>query len=281
MTITPILIGGFGNRLYQLANAIRLTKIHNMDLKLFNISPQPSDVPKYRHLILRESDFHDFGGHSLVGKDDLPKTFNEIFPSIDYDPNPITIDNLLTGKHFSYDANGVNHSNDSILMGYFFPYTNIKNEIEDVRNLLNPNIEDYVKNNYLDLFTKKILGLHLRLGINTDNTNAVNIPNNFYNDILNIEKDNVDEIYVVTDNVDKSSHFIKQLNTFDKPIKIIEGEPMYVDMMILSFCSTLIMGPSTLSAWSAYLNKHNNVYTPSIWTRHHWTNDIPNTWKLY
>ena len=53
------------------------------------------------------------------------------------------------------------------------------------------------------------------------------------------------------------------------------------DMMILSFCTTLIMGPSTLSAWSAYLNKHNNVYTPSIWTRHHWTNDIPNTWKLY
>ena len=106
-------------------------------------------------------------------------------------------------------------------------------------------------------------------------------PNSFYDNILNIEKDNVDEIYVVTDNVEKSSHYIKQLNTFDKPIKIIEGEPMYVDMMILSFCSTLIMGPSTLSAWSAYLNKHNNVYTPSIWTRHHWTNDIPNTWKIY
>jgi hypothetical protein len=186
MKIIPILIGGLGNRLYQLANAIRLSKIHNMDLKLFNINPQPSDVPKYRHLILRESDFYDFGGHSLVEKDGLPKTFSEIFPSIDYDTNPIMIDNLLPGRHFSYDADNVSHSSDNVLMGYFFPYTYIKNEIEDVRNLLNPNIEDYVKNNYSDLFTKKILGLHLRLGINTDNTNAVNIPNNFYNNILNI-----------------------------------------------------------------------------------------------
>jgi hypothetical protein len=160
MKVIPILIGGFGNRLYQLANAIRLKKIHNMDLKLFNIKPQPSDVPKYRHLILRESDFHDFGGHSLVEKDGLPKTFNEIFPSIDYDSNEITIDELLQGKHFSFDANGVNYSNDSVLMGYFFPYTNVKNEIEDVRNLLNPNIEDYVRKNYPDLFTKNILGLH-------------------------------------------------------------------------------------------------------------------------
>jgi len=76
-------------------------------------------------------------------------------------------------------------------------------------------------------------------------------------------------------------HFYYYLNTKGVSIKLIEGEPMYVDMLILSKCSVLLIAPSTLSAWSAYLNKNKNVYVPKIWVSHHWTNDIPQEWKLF
>ena len=73
---------------------------------------------------------------------------------------------------------------------------------------------------------------------------------------------------------------MNKIDTFGKPVVYIEEEPMFVDLLILSNCTSLIIAPSTLSAWSAYLNDHKNIYVPKIWTHHHWTNDIPSEWKL-
>ena len=88
-------------------------------------------------------------------------------------------------------------------------------------------------------------------------------------------------IYVVSDNIQKSKNFIDNLNIKNKKIRIIEDEPMFIDMMILSKCKILSIAPSTLSAWSAYFNKDRNIYVPKIWTSHHWTTDIPKEWKLF
>jgi hypothetical protein len=82
MKIIPILIGGLGNRLYQIANSFRLQELYNSDLEFYKIITQPSDVPKYRHLILREKDFDDFGGHNIIFKEKLPKTISELFPKL-------------------------------------------------------------------------------------------------------------------------------------------------------------------------------------------------------
>jgi hypothetical protein len=165
-------------------------------------------------------------------------------------------------------------------MGYYFGYRFIKNHIEDVRNSLNPNIDRYVNHKYPDLLRKRILGIHLRLGIGSDNNPAIVVPADYYNKILEIERGNFDEIYIVSDNTEKARNFINNLNIDYNKIIIIENEPMFVDMLILSKCITLIIAPSTLSAWSAYLNKHNNIYVPKIWVHHHWTSDIPKEWKL-
>ena len=99
MIITPILIGGLGNRLYQIANAFRLQDLHKSDLKFYRINPKPTDVPKYRHLVLRESDFDDFGGHNLLIKEGLPKSIDEIFPSFNFETTPTEIDKILINKN--------------------------------------------------------------------------------------------------------------------------------------------------------------------------------------
>ena len=82
------------------------------------------------------------------------------------------------------------------------------------------------------------------------------------------------------DNIIRSKEFMRMVNTHGKEVKFIEEEPMYVDLLVLSNCKSLIIAPSTLSAWSAYMNDHKNIYVPRIWTKHHWTNDVPLEWKL-
>lgn len=282
MKIIPILIGGLGNRLYQIANAFRLQDIYKSELKFYRIKPKSTDIPKYRHLVLRESDFDDFGGHDLVIKEGLPKSINEIFPYFNFEVTPTEIDEILINKNLYYEnnINSIMPNIDTVVMGYFFSYSFVKDYITKVKDSFNPSIQHYINNNYTDLKNKRVLGIHLRLGINSDNNPAIQIPNTFYNNILETENGNYDMIYVVSDNVAKSKEFMKNVNTFDKEIKFIENEPMFVDLLILSNCRTLIIAPSTLSAWSAYLNDHKNIYVPSIWTKHHWTKDIPNEWKL-
>jgi hypothetical protein len=150
--------------------------------------------------------------------------------------------------------------------------------INKIKNLFNPVIYEYISKKYPDLNNNRILGIHLRLGIGTDNRPAIGVPLEFYNNI--IKNENFDEIYVVSDNIEKSKNFIDILDIKNKKITFIENEPMYVDMLILSKCKILIIAPSTLSAWSAYLNENKNIYVPKNWTSHHWTTDIPEEWKL-
>jgi len=282
MTIIPILIGGLGNRLYQIANAFRLQDLYKSNLKFYKINAKHTDIFKYRHLVIRKSDFDDFGGHDLVVKENLPKSISEVFPNLDFESSPTYIDDILINKQLIFESNigSINPNIDNVVMGYFFPYSFVKDYVGRVKSYFNPNIQKYIDNKFVDLKNKKVLGIHLRLGINTDNNPAIVVPNSFYNNVLKLEKNNFDIIYIISDNIERSKSFMDNIDTFGKPIIYIENEPMFVDLLILSNCTSLIIAPSTLSAWSAYLNDHKNIYVPKIWTHHHWTNDIPSEWKL-
>lgn len=282
MTIVPILVGGFGNRLYQIANAFRLQDELKCDIKYYRIDPVDDDVKNFRNLVLRKSDFDDFGGHELLKKDNLPNNIFEIFPNLNFERTPTRIKDILNNKNlfFEHNINQITQSGDSVVMGYYFGYRFVRNQIEKIKNCFNPIIDEYILKKYPELIKKRVLGIHLRLGIGSDNNPAIVVPLEFYNTILHNEINNFDEIYVVSDNIDKSKNFINNIDTKNKKITFIEEEPMYVDMLILSKCQTLIIAPSTLSAWSAYLNKNKNVYVPKIWMSHHWTQDIPQEWKL-
>jgi hypothetical protein len=282
ITISPILIGGFGNRLYQIANIFRLQKHLNCKTKFYSINATDVDAANFRSLVLKPSDFDDFGGHSFTPIKELPSKITEVLPNIKWHQKPVTMNELLFGKFLYYENNvyTINTNHDAVIAGYFFSYSFVKNEIEDVKNIFNPKIFDYIRAKYQDLFTKNILGVHLRLGISTDNTQAVYIPNDFYQKIINDEIFNFDEVFIITDNPNKANDFIGNLDFKGKKVTIIDGEPMFVDLFILSFCKIISIAPSTLSAWSAYFSSNSKIYCPTIWTKHHWTNDIPTSWIL-
>lgn len=282
MKIIPILIGGLGNRLYQIANGLRLQELYNSELQFYKIKTQPTDVIKYRNLVLREKDFDDFGGHELKKVNELPKTIDELFPTLNWDLSGTKIDEILLNRklYFENRIDEITNQNDCVIMGYFFSYNFVETKVKSLKKILNKNVEKYVISKYPDLFTKKILGIHLRLGIESDNTPAISVEKEFYNKILTEESKNFDEIYIVSDNVSKSKNYVQNFELKNKTIKFIENEPMYVDMLILSYCYILIVAPSTLSSWSSYFSVYKNIYVPKIWTKHHWTNIIPKEWKI-
>jgi len=282
MTINPILIGGFGNRLYQLANAFKLQYLYECELQFHVIKPEENDYKKFRMLIHKDSDLDEFGGHKLLKKEGLPQSINEIFPNLNWNLLECNLSKIIENKKLVFENSilQIDPDFDTVVMGYFFHYFFIKDFIGNVKNSFNPKIYDYVNEFYPDLTEKKILGLHLRLGIETDNTPAIEVPRNFYLSILKNKHNDYDEVYVISDNVDRAKQFVINLE-IDKPIKFIENEPMFVDLIILSKCNVLIIAPSTLSAWSAYLKENQeNIYVPHIWKSHHWTEDIPKTGNL-
>jgi hypothetical protein len=281
MNISTVLIGGFGNRLFQLANAFRLQKLYQCHLTIHKIIPKQSDVDNFRFLVIRTSDYEEFGGHEILIKEGLPQTLNEIFPLLDWNNEPTDLDLLLQNNQLVLESNltKLNNFVDSLVLGYFFPYSFIKDEISTIKSNLNPVIFDYVNKNYAELNDKRILGIHLRLGINSDNTNAIVVPNDFYQHILDELNDDYDSIYVVSDNIERAKDFINNFK-IEKDIKFIDNEPMYVDMIILSKCTYLAIAPSTLSAWAAYFSQSEKIYVPKIWLEHHWTEDIPEKWIL-
>jgi|LakMenEpi03Aug12_release.lakeMendotaPanAssembly.Ray.scaffolds.fasta_scaffold222803_2 hypothetical protein len=283
MTIYPILVGGLGNRLYQIANALRIGEELNCDVKFSRVIATNNDVNNFRHLAIRTEDFSDFGGHPLITKSGLPSTINDIFPNLSFSENQHYISDIINNKQifFEHNINQLSTGKDCVIMGYYFGYRFVSSQINKLKSHFNPIIDEYINLTYPELISKKIFGIHLRLGIGSDNNPAIEVPIEYYNSIIKKEYNNFDEIYIISDNVEKSKNFIYNLDIGDKPIKVINDEPMYVDMLILSKCSILSIAPSTLSAWSSYFNEYKNIYVPKIWTHHHWTNDIAKEWKLY
>ena len=152
ITIVPILIGGLGNRLYQIANAFRLQDLYGSNLKFYKINTKHTDIPKYRHLVVRQSDFDDFGGHNLIIKENLPKSISEVFPTLDFESSPTYIDDILINKQLIFEGNigSINPNIDNVVMGYFFPYSFIRNYVSKVKSLFNPSIQKYIYNRYTE-----------------------------------------------------------------------------------------------------------------------------------
>lgn len=255
-TIYPILIGGLGNRLYQIANAFRLRDRYGFDLRLYSINPLPTNLDDYRTLgVRRPEDFADFGGHPLIKKKGLPQTINELFPKLNFET--IGFDSL-SHERFCREEDKIDPNFNTAVAGYFFRYSNIKDYIQELRDCFNPIIDEHIK------ILPKTLGLHLRLGIETDNYRCNKVSVYFY-DTVNSEVE-YDRVYVFTDNPQKAKEVL--FKTKFENVKIIENNPMYLDMLMLSQCDTVVMSVSTLSAWSAYFSK-GKVYVPKIWLKQH------------
>ena len=93
----------------------------------------------------------------------------------------------------------------------------------------------------------------------------------FFNDIENV--------LIFSDDIEWTKTVFR-----DEKFHIIENEPDYMDLYIMSMCTNNIIANSTFSWWAAWLNKNPDkiVISPKQWFsdeyEHSVEDSIPNSW---
>ena len=246
--------GGLGNNLFQLATVYSIHKLYQIELQI------PTKT--------------DRGNIGIYGQEtelELKKLFENEFIYNDQL-------NLSKYKHVDVDLNNTDYSYSPIPLydnvcyhGYFqseryFHDVDISKEFKlRIENI------DHIKTKHMQLFDKKTIALHYRLGGDrvTDlmQTYHKNVSIDYYIQALNLIKFNPDEynILVFSDKIDLCKELLKELNY---PFYFIQNENNVLDFTMMALCDINIVGNSTFSWWAAYMNQNEHkqvIVTESEW----------------
>ena len=250
--------GGLGNNLFQLATVYSMHKKYGYELRI------PSFTNRGNISIYNQSD-----------KLELSQLFE----------NEFIYDDTISSKYFRYTHNDINPNNTDYTFKEFEAKDNLiyhgyfQSEkyffgvsIEDEFKLKKTNIE-FIKNKYQNIFDKKNISLHYRLGGDRVTSHMQhyhkNVSTDFFNSAIKLIEDYSPEVYnilVFTDNIDLCK---KLLSNFPYPLIYIDNSNNNIlDFTFMSCCDINIVSNSTFSWWSAYLNKNKNkkvFVTESEW----------------
>ena len=228
------LIGGFGNNLFQISNILNVSNKLGVDCKTTGI-PLRGEAGNYN-------------GNNF----EFEKIFNPIEGFID---SSVSCLNYYRhpdlDSHFSYTR--VPLIDNTIYDGYFqsekyFENINIKNFFVFQKNLLSKVSEKYnIDKN------KKYTSIHCRFGGDRDNPNTQhyhkNVSKDFYVKSLSLTPE-CDVKFVISDNI----KLTKEILGIDFEDSIFVDESMENSFLLMSLCNYNIIGNSTFSWWSSFLN---------------------------
>jgi hypothetical protein len=240
--ISTNFLGGLGNNLFQLATVYSIHKKFGYDLVIpskvnrgsIGVYGQSTDLEFNR---LFENNFSYSDSHKLT-----------FYNHIDLNPNH---------TDFSYTPTPIN--DDTVYNGYFQSEKYFLGV--DIKNLLKLNKKNinHIKEKYSNLFSKKNISLHYRLGGDRVESHMQiyhkNVSVDFYEKALNFIDDyneNDYNILVFTDNIKVCKEILEPVNK--NFIYIDNQNDNVTDFTFMSMCDINILGNSTFSWWSAYLN---------------------------
>ena len=233
---------GLGNQMFQYCALYKISKIYK------------------KHIY-----FIDNGLYDLIQLN--------FFKSIEGVPSIKMINNFSIFKEssFSYDSSYLNIKNDNniILDGFFQSYKyfdDIRDEIINIFKLTELQ-ESKINKKYKDLTNQynKITSLHIRRGdyLNYQELHRI-LPLEYYKKSIAKTKSNTDLYLVFSDDIKWCKENMS--NIFDKPYKFVYNDGI-TDLILMSKCNNNIIGNSSFSWWSAYLNinKEKIVICPKKW----------------
>jgi len=232
--IVPILKGGLGNQMFQIANAFAFAKRNSFNWGInynFSFCPnQGNTAHKYKDNFYQKIPSIDF---------QPPSIYNE--PRFNFDPIP-AIDNILLDGFFQSEK-------------YFGDYSNEVKELFTFSKECKLKVDQFIKN-----LNHPIVGIHIRRGdyIRLSNYHKVQ-KSDYY-----IEASKVlgkSQAIICTDDwasVQKEMKFTNAINSpFTNEIE---------DLYLLSQCDSLVICNSSFSWWGAYLGKDKEkVIAPKNW----------------
>lgn len=230
--VVPILKGGLGNQMFQIANAFAYAKRHGFDWGInYNLSfcpNQGSTANKYRNTLYMN----------------LPTT--NITPSFRY-----------VEHTFSYTE--INPTNDILFDGYFQSEKYFLDYSDEVKKLFKFSNCECVEE-FLEQFDKPVVGIHIRRGDYKKFESHHGIQKSDYYVRASKEFKNHQSV-VCTDDWDS----VMNEMSFSKAVKspFINEE---MDMYLLSHCSSVVMCNSSFSWWGAFLGvEKDKVIAPRNW----------------
>jgi hypothetical protein len=239
--VTSIFHGELGNNLFQLAAILSLKEELKVNYELLNT--RDSWVSSFRPLEIKNLFEYEF---NFV--EDLSQNYNLYhhtdlhagIPNYSFEYNPIPkIDNINIRGYFQTEKYFLNIK-EKLINEYFEP----KREVVE-----------YILNKYGNLLNNSV-SIHVRAGGDRPSCHDTFplITSEYYEKALDIikRKNKIDNILVFSDNMEVAKKILSPEYTF------IENESNINDLIFMSLCNHNIIGNSTFSWWSAYLNKNKN-----------------------
>lgn len=257
--VSPRMLGRLGNQMFQIATAVSFAFDNNSD---FVVS-------------LERGIFK-----SLDGTEYPPTLYkNNIFRYIKFVD---TLDNFDTWneKNYSYEKIRHDFSKNLLLNGYFQSEKYFKHNRQLIADLFRPTdeIKRSINEKYGELLDNSV-SIHIRRGDRLKLTNIMPLCDVDYFKKALLFFHDIKNVLVFSDDME----WTKKTFT-DKNFHIIEGEPDYMDLYIMSMCTNNIISNSTFSWWAAWLNKNPDklVISPKQWFadeyEHNIDDLIPNSW---
>jgi len=258
--ITARLIGGLGNMMFQIATAVALAK-ENDDVAIFDAATQylPPQFPDRK----------------------CAKYLSNIFSKVEFSHN-LQIEGVYQEPDFYYRE--LPYIKNMCLSGYFQSEKYFVHRDNDIKTLFEPaeEIEQYINEKYSSILDGETIGIHVRRGdyLNHPNIHPV-CGSDYYQLALNTFKNTHPyDIMVFSDDVEWCK------KEFGPSAYIIENEPDYIDLYMMSKCKHNIIANSSFSWWGAWLNQNpgKTVIAPKRWFGDSASYDkrdlVPEKWRI-
>ena len=283
MTIRIKLTGGLGNQMFQFATGFAIAKNNNVRLSLDLSYINRRQLFNGFEL---ENIFNIYSKVSFLNRPLSFKSvnFKEILNKVD-----VTFYNFKE-PHFHYDPGILDIPKHSFLDGYWQSELYFRDYAKEIKEIFNFSDKLNEQNHLIsnDINNNNSISIHIRRGDFLLKQN-----NNHYIDLK--------EYYLKA--INESSKFFKNPKYFifsddpswvtdnfvlNHPYIVVDanhGSKSFLDMYLMSLCTSNIIANSSFSWWSAWLNNNEDkiVYAPKDWF-----NDksictdhlIPNSWNI-
>lgn len=258
MSVSPLFIGGLGNRLFQLANAIFVASLTKRSMVYKDLTVSHKRALKQNLSYFKIEDLLENGGHESKYK------LEEVF-DFEVDSNQADTSEIFYESRNMIQNILANPRENIHIYGYFFNANIVERVIAEGK---------FPKWSFAPVeIPVTPFVAHIRVAYNKDNFIA--------------STSSIDRLGPILEKSDEWTIFTNDPHKLPLSItsraKYVYGTEIdvYDTLNIASQAKTLVMTCSTLSAWMAFLGESKEVYCPTEYIDMHGLASTSAKWKLY